>query len=104
MEYSRSIVLDRKTGQILKLADLFQPEENYVFPISREIEAQMAERMNADEECFRPIDSDQSFYINAGGKLVIVFAAYEIAPGYVGTPEFIISADVLDGLLAQPLQ
>jgi len=113
--YSRYIILNRETGRVLTLADLFQPGADYVFPISREIKAQMAEQMNAgeanyflpggiwsDEECFQSIDPEQDFYINESGQLVIVFAAYEVAPGSMGTPEFVIPTDLLDSLLAQP--
>ena len=41
-------------------------------------------------------------YIDEAGQLVIVFDEYEVAPGYMGVPEFIIPTDLLDGLLAQP--
>ena len=100
---------------MLSLADLFQSDVNYIFLISREIKAQMEERMNAgegdyflpggiwsEEECFQSIDEDQDFYIDEAGQLVIVFDEYEVAPGYMGVPEFIIPTDLLDGLLAQP--
>ncbi len=56
----------------------------------------------SEEECFQSIDPEQNFYINGSGQLVIVFAEYEVAPGSMGEPEFVIPADVLDGLLAQP--
>jgi len=115
VDYSRCITLDRKTGQVLELSGLFQPEANYIFPISREIKAQMSEQINAgeadyflpggiwsDEECFQSIEPDQNFYINKNGQLVIVFAEYEVAPGSMGSPEFVIPTDVLDGLLVQP--
>ncbi len=91
------------------------PESSYLFPISRKIKAQMAEQNNsgagnyflpggiwAEEECFQSIDPEQNFYINGSGQPVIVFAEYEVAPGSMGEPEFVIPADVLDGLLAQP--
>lgn len=116
VEYHRHVVLDKGTGQVLELADLFLEDVNYVFPISREIKAQMEEQVNADvadyflpggiwpeEECFKSIDpAEQDFYINEDGQLVIVFAEYEVAPGSMGTPEFIIPTETLDGLLAQP--
>jgi len=115
VDYSRYLTLDRETGQVLELADLFQPEANYVFPISREIKAQMAEQIGTgeadyflpggiwpDEECFQSIQPDQDFYLNESGQLVIVFAEYEVAPGSMGTPEFVIPTDVLDGILARP--
>lgn len=116
VEYHRHVVLDKQTGQVLELADLFQADVNYVFPISREIKAQMEAQMNAgegdyflpggiwsDEECFQSIDpAQQDFYINEDGQLVIVFAEYEVAPGSMGAPEFIIPTDLLSGLLTQP--
>lgn len=115
VNYSRYFTLDRQTGQILTLADLFLPESNYAFPISREIKAQMAEQMKAgeanyflpggiwsDEECFQSIEDDQSFYINNSGQLVIVFDEYEVAPGSMGMPEFVIPSSLLNGLLVQP--
>ncbi len=115
VNYSRYITLDQQTGQVLALADLFLPESNYVFPISREIKAQMSEQMKAgeadyflsggiwpEEDCFQSIEDDQNFYINESGQLVIVFEEYEVAPGSMGTPEFVIPTDLLNGLLAQP--
>lgn len=115
VEYDRHIVLDKSSGQMLTLKDLFLPEANYIFPISREIKAQMAERTNAgqgkyfipgdiwrEEDCFQAIDADQDFYINDDNNLVIVFEAYTVAPGSMGNPEFIIPASCLNGLLVQP--
>ena len=32
------------------------------------------------------IDPDQNFYFDADGNLVLVFEKYEVAPGYMGTP------------------
>ena len=65
------VVRDKGTEQVLSLADLFQSDVNYIFLISREIKAQMEERMNAgegdyflpggiwsEEECFQSIDED----------------------------------------------
>lgn len=116
VEYHRHTLLDKRTGQVLELSDLFLEDVNYVFPISREIKAQMEEQVNADvgdyflpggiwpeEECFQSIDpEEQDFYISEDGQLVIVFAEYEVAPGSMGSPEFTIPTDLLDGLLAQP--
>lgn len=115
VDYSHYVVLDRSTGNVLQLADLFQPDGSYIFPISQEIKAQMNEQMNAgeanyflpggiwsDEECFSSIDADQNFYINNENQLVIVFNEYEVAPGSMGEPEFIIPSELLNGILAEP--
>ena len=44
----------------------------------------------------------RDFYINDENQLVIVFDEYEVAPGSMGTPEFVIPTELLNGLLAQP--
>ena len=39
-------------------------------------------------EGFRQLSPDAKFYLNELGNVVIVFDEYEIAPGYMGFPEF----------------
>jgi len=115
VNYTRHFILDRSSGQILTLADLFLPDINYVSMLSREIQAQMHEQVNAgsafyylpgsgwaEEDCFRAIDPEQDFYLNEEGQLVIVFDEYAVAPGSMGMPEFVIPSDLLFGMLAEP--
>lgn len=115
IDYHRHIVLDKRTQQVLSLADLFQSDANYIFPISREIRAQMEEQVKAgtgdyflpggiwdESECFQSIDENQDFYVDEAGSLVIAFDEYEVAPGSMGAPEFTIPSDVLRGILARP--
>lgn len=114
-QYSRSFTLDKQTGEVLELWDLFEPNSNYIGVISQEILKQMAQRVEAGEgdyfipggiwsedECFKKIDADQNFYINADSQLVIVFDEYEVAPGSMGMPEFIIETEKLKDILRQP--
>lgn len=109
-QYSRSFVLDKKTGESLELSDLFPDGSGYIRTISEEVKRQMAQRENfsdyfipggiwSGDELFKEIASDQNFYINGQNQLVIVFDEYEVASGNVGMPEFVIPAEVLDGLL-----
>jgi len=42
------------------------------------------------DDAFKQIRTDQDFYVNAGGSLVIIFDKYEIASGAAGNPEFAI--------------
>ena len=98
--------LDKKSGQYVQLADLFLPETDYITEISEDIKLQMAEQMKANENVvynlncevpednFEHIAADQNFYINQDGKLVIVFDEYEVAPGFMGCPEFIIDEKI----------
>jgi len=55
---------------------------------------------DAEMDRFTGIGADHDFYINEAGKLVIAFDKYEVAPGYVGTPEFEIPTELIAGLLA----
>lgn len=109
-QYSRSFVLDKRTGETLALSDLFPDGSGYIQIISEEVKLQMALRENSydyfipggiwsDDELFREIAPDQNFYINDENQLVIVFDEYEVATGKAGMPEFVISAEVLGSLL-----
>ena len=98
--------LNKKSGQYVQLADLFSAETDYITAISEDIKLQMTEQMKADENVvynlncevsednFEHIAADQNFYINQNGQLVIVFDEYEVAPGFMGCPEFIIDEKI----------
>lgn len=105
--------IDKRTGDLVTLSDLFVPGFDYVTPLTENIQAQMCKRMEEDEKqhywydpaddaksLFREIRLDQDFYWNEDGDLVIVFQKYEVAPGAMGTPEFVIPREVYEsGLL-----
>lgn len=114
-QYSRCFTLDKQTGTVLELGDLFTDGSDYIGIISTEVFRQMTEQVNGgladyfipggiwpEESCFKEIDPDQNFYINSQDQLVIVFDEYEVAPGSAGMPEFILPDTVLDGILRQP--
>ena len=104
-QFSRFYHIDKTTGQVVTLADLFREDAEYVTALSGEVLRQMEERMAADEsvryfpEEFTAIDPQQNFYFNGEGELVLVFDEYTIAPGSMGMPEFTIPAEVYGGLL-----
>lgn len=111
-QYSRCFTLDRSSGRILALADLFEEGADYVSRISQEILEQMTQQVEAgladyfipggiwsDEECFQHIDPDQNFRLNEDGDLVILFDEYEVAPGSMGLPEFTIPRQSLEDIL-----
>ena len=80
---------DLKTGTLATLADVLG--ENYKQIADDAIRSQMEER-KADGavyfDDFEGINEDTPFYINESGNPVIVFEAYEIAPGSEGQQEF----------------
>ncbi|SDL81785.1 DUF3298 and DUF4163 domain-containing protein [Sediminibacillus halophilus] len=99
--------IDLKTNQKLVLKDLFKENSNYRETIDQEIHRKIKEQENAEEgsyfhpddlftgaSAFQGISDDQSFYIE-NGNLVIAFAQYEIAPGYMGEPAFHIPLSTL---------
>ena len=102
--------IDKTTGRIVKLQDLFQKDSDYITIISEEIKKQMQEQMregkasyfianNESTDGFECIKADENFYFDNDENLVIVFDEYAVAPGSMGTPEFIISKNKLSSIL-----
>lgn len=104
--------IDKTSGQVVALPDLFVAGSDYITKISDEIKRQMVDNMKQDEGLiyfynsadmpendFTQISEDQSFYFNEAGELVIAFDEYTVAPGYMGCPEFVIPSSVLEGIL-----
>ncbi len=101
-DFSYCVTVDKRNGQIIRLADLFDKDYDYIGEISAELLRQMEKRVGegrqyfipggiwSDEECFKTITPDQNFYLAPDGRLVILFDEYVIAPGSEGTPEFFI--------------
>lgn len=108
-EFRRYYHIDKENGKIVKLSDLFKEDCGYVNIISEEIKKQMIKQMENQEisyfikgneifEGFSKIKNNQSFYFNKDGNLVIVFDEYEVAPGYMGMPEFVIPQNIVEPL------
>lgn len=107
-EWDYFYTIDLKTGERLALKDLFVEGADYITPISENIKAQMREQMAADEMVhywvdetdemadnnFQAITDETSFYVNGQGQIVIAFDEYDVAPGYMGTVEFVIPDEV----------
>ena len=111
-EHNQFYTIDKQTGNVVTLADLFAEGSDYLSVISENIKTQMREQMAADEGViyflddedmpefnFRGITEQTNFYFNEKGELVIAFDEYEVAPGYMGAPEFVIPQKVTAGLL-----
>ena len=86
--------IDLEAGRELTLRDVLGPD--YVELANAAVRAGIAAREAADPEAdffhdgfgFTSISEDQLFYLNENGEPVVVFEKYEIAPGYMGMPEF----------------
>ena len=102
--------IDKQNKILITLPSLFK-DEAYIDIISENIKAQMKEQMKDEnnvywledemmgDENFSKIDKDQSFYITKDNQLVIAFDKYEVTPGYMGNPEFIIPSELLKDVL-----
>ena len=86
--------------QYLTLEDLLGPD--YIEKANESIRAAIKEReADSGEEFFSKaaggfvtVTADTPFYINEKGNPVVVFEKYEIAPGFMGRPEFEIEREV----------
>lgn len=102
-EHNKFYTLDKVTGEVVTLADLFAKDSDYISVISENIKSQMRQQMASDEDVtyfldddnmpefnFQEITDETNFYFNEKGELVIAFDEYEVAPGSMGAPEFVI--------------
>lgn len=94
--------LDLKHQTSLTLEDLLG--EDYVSVANASIHRQMEQRQKDDPNLlyydgsngiqgFTTVDENTKFYLNAAGNPVVVFEAYEIAPGAFGAQEFEITGE-----------
>lgn len=108
-QFRRYYHIDKESGKVVNLSDLFKEDSKYVNVISEEIKRQMQKQMEDKEisyfikddeifDGFSTIKKNQSFYFNKNGDLVIAFDEYEVAPGYMGMPEFVIPKDIVKPL------
>lgn len=111
-EHNQFYTIDKQTGNVVTLEDLFAEGSDYISAISENIKTQMREQMAADEGVIYFLDGDDmpefnfqgiteqtNFYFNEKDELVIAFDEYEVAPGYMGAPEFVIPQEVTAAIL-----
>lgn len=111
-ENNQFYTIDKQTGNVVTLEDLFAEGSDYISAISENIKTQMREQMAADEGVIYFLDNDDmpefnfqgitertNFYFNEKDELVIAFDEYEVAPGSMGAPEFVIPQEVTAAIL-----
>ncbi|MBQ4504239.1 MAG: DUF3298 domain-containing protein [Firmicutes bacterium] len=99
--------VDKVNGRLLTLPILMDGRADYVAELSQWIRGEM-ERLNesgegiywvkADgivsaDDVFQTISPNETFFINEDGLLVICFDKYEVGPGAMGSPEFVIPSE-----------
>ena len=111
-EHNQFYTIEKQTGNVVTLEDLFAEGSDYISAISENIKTQMKEQMAADEGVIYFLDNDDmpefnfqgiteqtNFYFNEKNELVIAFDEYEVAPGSMGAPEFVIPQEVTAAIL-----
>lgn len=87
--------LDLSTGDVITLKDVLG--DDYINKANDAIREEMKQRVKEDvdmtyftedEGGFVSIDENTQFYVNEAGNPVVVFAKYEVAPGFMGIQEF----------------
>lgn len=92
--------MDKHSGKLLQLSDLFPEGTDYQKILSEEVVSQMKAHNQKgdypyfiqdgeDDQGFTEVKKDQSFYINGEGKLVLVFPQGEVAPMAQGEQQFV---------------
>ena len=107
-EWDYFYTIDLTSGKKLELKDIFVDGVDYITPISENIKEQMRSQMEKDENIsywlddeieesnFNEITEETNFYINQNNNVVICFNEGDVAPMYIGSIEFEISAEVLN--------
>ncbi|MBU5626164.1 RsiV family protein [Oscillibacter sp. MSJ-2] len=102
--------VDKASGKIISLADLFESSSDYKSLISENIKEQMHQRMEEDDSVyywlndevsdwnFTTITDETTFYVDENQELIIVFNEGDVAPMYMGVVEFVIPASVTEGI------
>lgn len=108
--YYRFYHIDKRTNEIVKLGDLAK-DNSFYDVLVKEIKRQMKLQMENDSSVvywlddsiigkdFVSLTENHNFYWNDNGDLVIIFDKYEVCPGAMGTPEFVIDKGVFRDVL-----
>lgn len=107
--YFKFYHIDRTSGTYVTFGDLIDSED--FGAIEQIIRAQMEAEMAADPDVvywtedtelgqsITALSTDQNFYFDDTGNLVIVYNKYEVSPGSMGCPEIVISKEKIEKYL-----
>lgn len=93
--------INKRTKSLIELSD-FIKDDDAKQKVNDYIKSEISRRQDRDngiiyfEDDFKGIKDDQSFYVNTDNDLVIVFEKYSIAPGSMGSPEFVIPSEIFN--------
>lgn len=104
--YFKYYHVNKQTASIVRLGDM-AADNRFFETIEHEIQKQMKTEMEKDGDLtywtedsvigkdLHSVSPEHNFYWDKDGDLVIPFDKYEVAPGYMGTPEFTIPKELL---------
>ena len=107
--YFKFYHIDRVNGIYVTFGDLFRSSD--FDAIEQLIREQMESEMAADPDVvywtedtelgqsISALSTDQNFYFDDAGNLVIVYNKYEVSPGSMGCPEIVISKEKIEKYL-----
>ena len=107
--YFKFYHIDRTSGTYVTFGDLIDSED--FGAIEQIIREQMEAEMAADPDVvywtedtelgqsITALSTDQNFYFDDAGNLVIVYNKYEVSPGSMGCPEIVISKEKIEKYL-----
>lgn len=97
--YAKFYHIDRTRGDYVQLKDILS--EDGIKKVEEYLQMVIKTQMEQDESLVYDIDEgvellngESNFYFNENKELVIVYNKYDIAPGYMGCPEFVIPKDI----------
>lgn len=103
--YYKYYHINKSSEKIVQLSDIVADDDFYT-AVENDIKRQMKNQMEADENIiywleksdfgweFTTLDKNHNFYWNENYDLVISFDKYEVAPGSMGTPQFVVDNSV----------
>ena len=105
----RYYTIDLRTGERVKLSDLFRAGADYQTKLTQIIESKMREEMKADKRKTYFVDDEEvnlkdevtnaQFYVNPEGVIVLSFNECSVAPAYMGVVQFEIQPAELEGVI-----
>lgn len=113
--YYKYYHIDKQSGKIVNLNDLVANDKFYEV-VENEIKRQMKNEMETNPNKtywleksdfgweFTTLEKNHNFYWNENYDLIISFDKYEVAPGSMGTPQFVIENSIFKEYLKSEIQ
>ena len=105
--------LDKNSRSLVTLDQFYAGNQNYMTELRTYIEEEMGEANQTGEmqywvdeapgetdaktamdQVFNSLEDNRQYYLNQDGQILIAFNKYDVGPGAMGTPEFVIPEDI----------